>query len=48
MIIVKMIPILQIGKDDIDTMKSSSDPDIDDDKDRPKAYWKVLLVEVLE
>ncbi|HEY9493043.1 MAG TPA: hypothetical protein VIP56_13730, partial [Nitrososphaeraceae archaeon] len=39
----KNIPILQIGKDDIDTMKSSSDPDIDDDKARPRAYWKVLF-----
>ena len=39
----KKIPILQIGKDDLDTMKSSSDPDINDDKDRPKAYWKVLF-----
>ena len=39
----KNIPILQIGKDDIDTMKSSSDPDIDDDKDKPRTkYWKVL------
>jgi hyaluronan synthase len=40
----KNIPILQIGKDDIDTMKSSSDPDIDDEKDRLKTkYWKVLF-----
>ena len=39
----KNIPILQIGKDDLDTMKSSSYPDLDDDKARPKAYWKVLF-----
>jgi cellulose synthase/poly-beta-1,6-N-acetylglucosamine synthase-like glycosyltransferase len=39
-----MIPILRVGKDDdIDTMKSSSDPNIDDDKaTAPSLYWKVL------
>jgi hyaluronan synthase len=40
----KTIPILRVGKDDdIDTMKSSSDPNIDDDKaTAPSLYWKVL------
>ena len=40
----KTIPILRAGKDDdIDTMKSSSDPNIDDDKvTAPRPYWKVL------
>lgn len=34
------IPILQTGKDNLETMKSSSDPDIDAKKG-PRYYWKV-------
>ena len=40
------IPILQTGNDDLDSMKSSSDADVDDDKSRKstsKPYWKVLF-----
>jgi hyaluronan synthase len=37
------IPILQTGNDDLDSMKSSSDPDMDDDKRTSKPYWKVLF-----
>ena len=40
------IPILQTGNDDLDSMKSSSDADVDDDKSNKntsKPYWKVLF-----
>jgi hyaluronan synthase len=37
------IPILQTGKDDLNTMRSSSDPDQDDKKkDRRRYAWKVV------
>ncbi|MFL6321734.1 MAG: glycosyltransferase [Nitrososphaeraceae archaeon] len=37
------IPVLlQTGKDDLDTMKSSSDPDLKDPKKSPRAAWKLL------
>jgi hyaluronan synthase len=36
-----IIPILQTGKDNLETMKSSSDPDIDAKADHPRYYWKV-------
>jgi hyaluronan synthase len=37
------IPILlQTGKDDLDTMKSSSDPDLKDPKKGPRVAWRVL------
>jgi hyaluronan synthase len=34
--------LLQTGKDDLDTMKSSSDPDLKDPKKGPRAAWKLL------
>jgi hyaluronan synthase len=40
------IPILQTGNDDLYSMKSSSDADVDDDKSNKstsKPYWKVLF-----
>ena len=41
------IPILQTGNDDLDSMKSTSDADVDDDdksnKRTSKPYWKVLF-----
>jgi hyaluronan synthase len=37
------VPILlQTGNDDLDTMKSSSDPDLKDPKKSPRAAWKLL------
>ena len=37
------IPILlQTGKDDLDTMKSSSNPDLKDPKKGPRAAWRIL------
>jgi hyaluronan synthase len=38
----KAIPILQTGKDDLDSMRSSSDPDIETQKKSPKCAWRVL------
>ena len=38
----KTIPILQTGQDDLNTMKVSSDPDIDPRKKSPRCAWRVL------
>ncbi len=39
----KNVPILQTGKDDLNTMRSSSDPDQDDKKkDRRRYAWKLV------
>jgi hyaluronan synthase len=38
----KAIPILQTGQDDLDSMRSSSDPDIETQKKSPKCAWRVL------
>jgi hyaluronan synthase len=41
--IKKLVPILQTGNDDLETLRSTSDPDLDEDKKRPSnSYWKVL------
>ena len=38
----KLIPILQTGNDDLETLKSTSDPDVDEDKKRRlNSYWNV-------
>ena len=34
--------LLQTGKDDLDTMRSSSDPDLKDPKKGPRVAWRVL------
>ena len=36
-----IIPILQTGKDNLEIMKSSSDPDMVDAKKGPRYYWKI-------
>jgi hyaluronan synthase len=38
----KVIPILQTGEDDLDSMRSSSDPDVEVQKKSPKCAWRVL------
>jgi hyaluronan synthase len=38
----KVIPILQTGQDDLDSMRSSSDPDVETQKKSPKSAWRVL------
>ena len=38
----KAIPILQTGQDDLDSMRSSSDPDVETQKKSPKCAWRVL------
>lgn len=36
------VSILQTGNDSIDSMKSTSDPDLEEGEDSPKTLWKVL------
>jgi hyaluronan synthase len=40
------LPILQIGNDDLQTLKMTSDPDIDEKIDSPgRSYWNVLYTQ---
>jgi hyaluronan synthase len=40
------LPILQIGNDDLQTLKMTSDPDIDEKLDSPgRSYWNVLYTQ---
>lgn len=40
------LPILQIGNDDLQTLKMTSDPDIDEKHDLPsRSYWNVLYTQ---